>query len=746
MPPLHEAKLLPNVTFNRIFAPIYLLAILGLFYHHAQSLITSKNPATFFTTLLMVIADLVLAFMWCTLQTTRLFPISRREFPENLVMKTSDFPGIDVFICTADPTKEPPMSVVNTALSVMAYDYPPEKLSVYVSDDGGSALTLFAFMEAAKFAVHWLPFCRDNKLLDRNPQAYFDSDHTSLTASHQIKGKYESMRKRVEKVVERGQVDDEFINTDEDKQVLNQYRPNFTPQNHPTVIQVLLEKEKNKDCNGEFLPNLIYVSREKSKTVHHHYKAGALNVLVRVSAIMTNSPIILTLDCDMYSNDPQTLKRVLCYYSEPKIVSNYAFIQFPQRFKGINKNDIYAGQFKRAFQLNPMGFDGLRGSKFVGTGTFFSRRALFGGPSTFVSPEIPHLSPHKIVKKPIISEQLLQMAHHVADCNYETNTAWGDLLGFRYGSLVEDIFTGYRLHCEGWRSIFCNPERAAFLGNAPISFVDLLNQLKRWAVGVYEIGFSRYSPIIYGRKYLEPFLTLLYCWYAFWPICSIPIAIYAFLPQLALLNNVSIFPKISESTWFILYLFLFLGSYGQDFYEFMFIATKGTFKMWWNDQRLWTIRGLTSLLFGSTEFFLKSLGIPTQGFNVTSKVEDTEQSKRYEEGMFEFGIWSPMLVTLSMATLINLVSFIWGITQLVFSTKGVEGLEIQMLISGFGMVNSWPIYEAMILRRDKGRMPAKVTIYAILFTFGLCVVFYVSFIGPPPYLKMITNTYIVQQV
>ena len=40
-------------------------------------------------------------------------------------------------------------------------------------------------------------------------------------------------------------------------------------------------------------------------------------------------------------------------------------------------------------------------------------------------------------------------------------------MGFRYGSLVEDIYTGYQLHCEGWKSIFCNPKRPAFLGHVP---------------------------------------------------------------------------------------------------------------------------------------------------------------------------------------------------------------------------------------------------------------------------------------
>lgn len=87
-----------------------------------------------------------------------------------------DFPAVDVFVCTADPFKEPPVGVVNTVLSVMGYEYPTKKVSIYVSDDGGSALTLFALMEAAEFAREWLPFCRKNRVMERSPEAYFSSN------------------------------------------------------------------------------------------------------------------------------------------------------------------------------------------------------------------------------------------------------------------------------------------------------------------------------------------------------------------------------------------------------------------------------------------------------------------------------------------------------------------------------------------------------------------------------------------
>ncbi len=84
-------------------------------------------------------------------------------------------PGVDVFVCMADPILEPPMLVVNTVLSVMAYDYPTEKLSVYLSDDAASQLTFYAMLEASRFARHWLPFCKNFKVEPRSPEVYFSS-------------------------------------------------------------------------------------------------------------------------------------------------------------------------------------------------------------------------------------------------------------------------------------------------------------------------------------------------------------------------------------------------------------------------------------------------------------------------------------------------------------------------------------------------------------------------------------------
>ncbi|KAB1212587.1 Cellulose synthase-like protein G3 [Morella rubra] len=717
-PPLHTSKLIRRTPLNRVFALVYTCAIIALLYHHALELSNSTTLATFLLSIFMFIADVVFAFMWATAQSFRMKPILREEFPENLekvITKASDFPAIDVFICTADPYKEPPIGVVNTALSVLAYDYPTEKISVYISDDGGSQLTLFAFMEAAKFATHWLPFCRKKNVVERSPDVFFASDHPLCSETEEIKSMYYSMEAKVENILLIGKVEDQYIESEQQREAFNKWTDGFTRHDHPTVIQVLLERGKDKDITDHGMPNLIYVSREKSRTSFHNFKAGALNVLLRVSAIMTNAPIVLTQDCDMYSNDPQTARRALCYLSDPKIQSNLGYIQFPQRFYGLNKNDIYACELKRLFQINPIGMDGLSGPNYVGTGCFFSRRVFFGGPSTFVPPTTQELSPKAIVDKPIQSQPVLAMAHHVAGCNYEKETKWGSKwrtstqVTFETQIDVKEILK---------RSIFCHPDRAAFYGDSPINLVDMLNQSKRWAIGLLEVGFSKHSPSTFGAQAMGPLMGLAYAHYAFWPLWSIPTTIYAFLPQLALLNGISIFPRVLDQ-WFLLYAFLFFGAYMQDFLDF-FLAG-GSVQNWWNDQRIWMVKGLSCLLFGLVEYLLKSLGISTQGFNLTSKVVDDEQRRRSGQGVFEFGVASPLFVPLTAAAIMNLVSFFWGVTEICMG-RNWEGLFGQMFIAGFVTVNCWPVYDAMFLRSDKGRMHTKTTKTSSLLVFVLYII------------------------
>lgn len=132
-----------------------------------------------------VVCEVWFAFSWVLDILPKLNPINRatdlvalREKFESKSQSNpkgrSDLPGMDIFVSTADPEKEPPLVTANTMLSIMAADYPVEKLSIYISDDGGAILTFEAMAEAVRFGEIWVPFCRKHNIEPRNPDSYFN--------------------------------------------------------------------------------------------------------------------------------------------------------------------------------------------------------------------------------------------------------------------------------------------------------------------------------------------------------------------------------------------------------------------------------------------------------------------------------------------------------------------------------------------------------------------------------------------
>lgn len=120
-------------------------------------------------------------------------------------------------------------------------------------------------------------------------------------------------------------------------------------------------------------------------------------------------------------------------------------------------------------------------------------------------------------------------------------------IGWIYGSVTEDILTGFKMHCRGWKSVYCTPSRAAFKGSAPINLSDRLHQVLRWALGSVEIFLSRHCPLWYGYggnlKWLERFAytnTIVY------PFTSIPLLAYCIIPAICLLTGKFIIPTVSS--------------------------------------------------------------------------------------------------------------------------------------------------------------------------------------------------------
>jgi hypothetical protein len=71
----------------------------------------------------------------------------------------------------------------------------------------------------------------------------------------------------------------------------------------------------------------------------------------RVSAVISNSPYTLVLDCDMFCSEPDSARQAMCFHLDPKISTSLAFVQFPQKFHNISKNDIYDSQHRSAYKV-----------------------------------------------------------------------------------------------------------------------------------------------------------------------------------------------------------------------------------------------------------------------------------------------------------------------------------------------------------------------------------------------------------
>ncbi|THU48252.1 hypothetical protein C4D60_Mb09t24290 [Musa balbisiana] len=594
----------------------------------------------------MLAAELWFTFYWIITQSVRWNPIYRHTFKERLSeIDDAELPGLDIFVCTADPVAEPPALVISTVLSVMAYDYPPEKLSVYLSDDAGSELTFYALWEAAQFARHWLPFCRRHKVEPRSPAAYFSSrshpcDTCNDTERSYMKNLYKEMESRIDAVVMLGKVHEDL----RARKGFSEWKSGMTSRNHQPIVQILTDSsdKSSVDDHGITLPTLVYMAREKRPQHHHNFKAGAMNALIRVSSVISNSPVILNVDCDMYSNNVESIRDALCFFLDEEKGHDIGFVQFPQNFENTTKNDLYGNAFKVINAVELGGLDSWGGPLYIGTGCFHRREVLCGR--------------------------------------------------------------------KGWRSVYFNPPREGFLGVAPSTLAETLVQHKRWSEGNFQIFLSKYCSFLQGHGKLKLGLQMAYCIYCLWAPNSIPTLYYVTIPSLSLLKGISLFPKVS-SPWIIPFAYVAIAKNAYGLVESL--ASGDTLIGWWNIQRMWLLKRITSYLYGTVDAILKVMGFSKTGFTITAKMVDADASKRYEQEIMEFGSSSssPMFVVIATTALLNLLCLVVGLQRLVadWDSGGLDQFLIQVLLCGVVVALNLPIYEALFLRKDTGRMAPAVT-------------------------------------
>lgn len=64
-------------------------------------------------------------------------------------------------------------------------------------------------------------------------------------------------------------------------------------------------------------------------------------VQLRVSSEISKAPFILLLDCDMSANNADSIREALCFFLDGKYGHEIAFVQHPQNYNNLTKDDIY---------------------------------------------------------------------------------------------------------------------------------------------------------------------------------------------------------------------------------------------------------------------------------------------------------------------------------------------------------------------------------------------------------------------
>ncbi|KAK1697746.1 hypothetical protein QYE76_014443 [Lolium multiflorum] len=549
-----------------------------------------------------MVADTWFGFSWILNQLPKLNPIKR--VPDLAALADqygssgeANLPGIDIFVTTVDPVDEPILYTVNTILSILATDYPVDKYACYLSDDGGTLVHYEAMVEVASFAALWVPFCRKHCVEPRSPENYFAMKTQPYAGSmagefmrdhRRVRREYDDFKDRIDSLSSTIRQRSDAYNSSSNKGdgvratwmadgtqwpgTWIEQSENHRRGQHAGIVQVILNHPSCKPQLGspastenpfDFsnidtrLPMLVYIAREKRPGYNHQKKAGAMNVMLRVSALLSNAPFVVNFDCDHYINNSQALRAPMCFMLDPRDGQNTAFVQFPQRFDDVDPTDRYANHNRVFFDGTMLSLNGLQGPSYLGTGTMFRRVALYGmeppryraeniklvgkadefGTSTSLVNSMPDAAiQERSITPVLVDEGLGNDLAALMTCAYEDGSSWGRDVGWVYNIATEDVVTGFRMHRQGWRSMYCSMEPAAFRGTAPINLTERLYQVLRWSGGSLEMFFSHSNALLAGRR-LHPLQRVAYLNMSTYPIVTVFILAYNLFPVLWLFSE-----------------------------------------------------------------------------------------------------------------------------------------------------------------------------------------------------------------
>ncbi|MED6160304.1 Cellulose synthase A catalytic subunit 8 [UDP-forming] [Stylosanthes scabra] len=324
---------------------------------------------------------------------------------------------------------------------------------------------------------------------------------------------------------------------------------------------------------------------------------------------------------------------------------------------------------------------------------------------------------------------LIKEAIHVISCGYEEKTDWGKELGWIYGSVTEDILTGFKMQCRGWRSIYCMPLRPAFKGSAPINLSDRLHQVLRWALGSIEIFLSRHCPLWYGcgggrLKWLQ---RMAYINTIVYPFTSLPLIAYCTLPAICLLTGKFIIPTLSNVAS-VLFLGLFLSIIVTSVLELRWSGV--TIEDLWRNEQFWVIGGVSAHLFAVFQGLLKMLAGVDTNFTVTAKAaEDTEFGELY------IVKWTTLLIPPTTLIIINMVGVVAGFSDALNGGYESWGPLFGKVFFAFWVIfHLYPFLKGLMGRQN--RTPTIVVLWSVL----LASVFSIIWVKINPFVNKIDDT------
>ncbi|XP_058724195.1 cellulose synthase-like protein D4 [Vicia villosa] len=846
--PLCRKTPIPSGIISPYRLLIFVRLVVMFFFLHWR--VVNPNQDAVWLWLMSITCEIWFGFSWILDQIPKLTPVNRstdlivlhEKFdspsPSNPTGR-SDLPGVDLFVSTADPEKEPPLTTANTILSILAVDYPVEKLACYVSDDGGALLSFEAMAEAASFADLWVPFCRKHNIEPRNPDTYFSLkiDPTKnksrldfVKDRRRVKREYDEFKVRINGLPDSIRRRSDAFNAREEMKMMKHMKESgadpsepvkvlkaiwmadgthwpgtwnpssrdHAKSDHAGILQVMLKPPSPDSVMGsedgkiiDFsdvdtrLPMLVYVSREKRPGYDHNKKAGAMNALVRASAILSNGPFILNLDCDHYIYNCKAVREGMCFMMD-RGGEDICYIQFPQRFEGIDPSDRYANHNTVFFDGNMRALDGIQGPVYVGTGTMFRRFALYGfdppsgdwdeknpkqncneeycettpalnasefdqdldinllpkrfGNSTMLAESIPvaefqgrPLADHPAIKygrppgklrapKEPLDATTVAEAVSVISCWYEDKTEWGDRVGWIYGSVTEDVVTGYRMHNRGWRSVYCITKRDAFRGSAPINLTDRLHQVLRWATGSVEIFFSKNNAFL-GSKRLKLLQRLAYLNVGIYPFTSLFLIVYCFLPALSLFSGFFIVQTVSIA--FLVYLLIMTVCLVM--LAILEVKWSGIeLEQWWRNEQFWLISGTSAHLAAVVQGLLKVVAGIEISFTLTAKSGAEDDDDIYAD--LYVVKWTSLMIPPIVIAMVNVIAIVVAFSRTVYSANPQWSKFIGGAFFSFWVLaHLYPFAKGLMGRR--GKTPTIVFVWSGLIAITLSLLWVA--ISPP---------------